>query len=152
MSLYEGMLDLYRDISEYNMIDVLDQLQMVGFGVENDAAMDFDKLNPLEFKECLDFIMAHYWEAHNNNNKSGSLQPFADYTSGKPYLLYLHLWSAQIGDKAFSDCVYSALPSEAAFSSSMSSSPSTDDTTPKKSWNASNKGREQSATKRMMET
>ena len=45
MSLYEGMLDLYRDISEYNVIDVLDQLQMVGYGVENDAAMDFDKLN-----------------------------------------------------------------------------------------------------------
>ena len=63
MSLYEGMLDLYRDISEYNMIDVLDQSQMVGYGVEQDAAMDFDKLNLSEFKECLDFIMAHYWEA-----------------------------------------------------------------------------------------
>ena len=45
MSLYEGMLDLYRDISEYNVTDVLDQLQMVGYGVKNDAAMDFDKLN-----------------------------------------------------------------------------------------------------------
>ena len=152
MSMYEGLLDLYRDISEYNMIDVLDQLQMVGYGVEDDAAIDFDKLNPLEFKECLDFMMAHYREAHNNKNKSGSHQPFADYTSGKQYLLYLHLWSAEIGDKAFSDCVYSALPSEAAFSSSMSSSPSTDDTTPKKSMKVSNKGREQSATKRMMET
>ena len=78
-------------------------------------------------------------------NKSGSHQPFADYTSGKPYLLYLHLQSAEIGDKAFADCVYSTLPSEAAFSSSTSSSLSTDDTTPKKSLNASNKGREQSA-------
>ena len=105
------------------MIDVLDQLQMVGYGVEDDAAMDFDELNPSEFKECLDFIMAHYWEAHNNNNnKSGSHQPFADYTSRKLYLLYLHLWFAEIGDKAFSDCVYSTLPSEAAFSSSTSSS------------------------------
>ena len=37
MSLYEGMLDLYKDISEYNMIDVLDQSQMVGYGVEEDA-------------------------------------------------------------------------------------------------------------------
>ena len=37
------------------MIDVLDQLQMVGYGVEDDAAIDFDKLNPSEFKECLDF-------------------------------------------------------------------------------------------------
>ena len=63
MSLYEGMLDLYKDISEYNMIDVLDQSQMVGYGVEEDAAIDFDKLNPSEFKECLDFIMAHYCEA-----------------------------------------------------------------------------------------
>ena len=72
MSLYEGMLGLYSDMSEYNMIDVLDQLQMVGYGVEDDAAMDFDELNLSEFKECLDFIMAHYWEAHNNNNKSGS--------------------------------------------------------------------------------
>ena len=97
MSLYEGMLDLYRDMLEYNMIDVLDQSQMVGYGVEDDAAMDFDELNPSEFKECLDFIMTHYREAHNNNNKSGSHQPFADYTSGKPYLLYLHLWSAEIG-------------------------------------------------------
>ena len=70
MSLYEGMLDLYRNMSEYNMIDVLDQLQMVGYGVEDDAAMDFDELNPSEFKECLDFIMAHYWEACNNKNKS----------------------------------------------------------------------------------
>ena len=112
MSLYEGMLNLYRDISEYNMIDVLDQSQMVGYGVEDDAAIDFDKLNPLEFKECLDFIMAHYQEAHNNNNKSRSHQPFADYTSRKPYLLYLHLWSAEIGDEAFSNCVYSILPSE----------------------------------------
>ena len=152
MSLYEGRLDLYKDISEYNMIDVLDQLQMVGYGVEDDAAIDFDKLNPSKFKECLDCIMAHYQEAHNNNNKSGSHQPFADYTSGKPYLLYLHLWSAEIGDKAFSNCVYSALPSETAFSSSTSSSLSTDDTTPKKSSNMSNKRREQSATKRMMES
>ena len=88
MSLYKGMLDLYRDISEYNMIDVLDQSQMVGYGVEDDAAMDFDQLNLSEFKECLDFIMAQYREACNNKNKSGSLQPFADYTSGK---LYLHL-------------------------------------------------------------
>ena len=69
MSLYEGMLDLYKDISEYNMIDVLDQSQMVGYGVEDDAAINFDKLNLLEFKECLDFIMAHYWEACNNKKK-----------------------------------------------------------------------------------
>ena len=52
MSLYEGRLDLYKDISEYNMIDVLDQSQMVGYGVEDDAAIDFDKLNPSKFKEC----------------------------------------------------------------------------------------------------
>ena len=25
-------------------------------------------------------------------------QPFADYTSRKPYLLYQHLWSTEIGD------------------------------------------------------
>ena len=152
MSLYEGMLNLYKEISEYNMIDVLDQSQMVGYGVEDDAAIDFDKLNPSEFQECLDYIMACYWEACNNKNKSGSQQPFADYTSRKPYLLFLHLQSAEIGDKAFSDCVYSALPSVTAFSSSMSSSLSTNDTTPKKSLNVSNKRREQSATKKMMES
>ena len=45
MSLYEGMLDLYKDITEYNMIDVVDQSQMVGYGVEDDAAIDFDQLN-----------------------------------------------------------------------------------------------------------
>ena len=106
------MVDLYKDMTEYNMIDVIDQSQMVGYGVEDDTAIDFDQLNPSEFKECLDFIMAHYWEACNNKNKSGSHQPFADYTSGKPYLLYLHLWSTEIGDKAFLDCVYSTLPSE----------------------------------------
>ena len=78
MSLYKGMLDLYKDISEYNMIDVVDQSQMVGCGVEDDAAIDFDKLNLSKFKECLDFIMAHYWEACNNKNKSGSHQPFTD--------------------------------------------------------------------------
>ena len=155
MSLYEGMLDLYKDISEYNMIDVIDQSQMVGYGVEDDTAIDFDQLNPSEFKECLDFIMAHYWEAHNNKNKSGSHQPFADYTSRKAYLLYLHLCSTEIGvgDMAFSNCVYSALPSETAFFSSTSSSLLTDDTTPEKSSNASNKrGEQQSATKRMMES
>ena len=153
MSLYEGMLDLYKDISEYNMIDVVDQSQMVGYGVEDDAAIDFNKLNPSEFKECLDFIMAHHREACNNKNKSGSHQPFADYTSGKPYLLYLHLCSTEIGDNAFSDCVYSALPSETAFSSSTSSSLLTDDTTPEKSLNASNKRREQQlVAKRMMES
>ena len=54
---------------EFNMIDVVDESQMVGFGVEDDAAIDFDQLNPLEFKECLDFILAHYQEAHNNNKK-----------------------------------------------------------------------------------
>ena len=96
--------------------------------------------------------MAHYWEVCNNKNKSGSHQPFADYTSRKPYLLYLHLRTAEIGDKAFSNCVYSALPSETAFSSSTSSSLSTDDTTPEKASNVSNKRREQLATKRMMES
>ena len=25
MSLYEGMVDLYKDMTEYNMIDVVDQ-------------------------------------------------------------------------------------------------------------------------------
>ena len=120
---------------------------MVGYGVEDDAAMDFDKLNPSEFKECLDFIMTHYCEAHNNKNRSGSHQPFVDYTSRKPYLLYLHLRSAEIGDKAFSDCIYSAPLSKAAFSSSMDNSLLTEDTTPEKSLNTSNKGREQSATK-----
>ena len=91
MSLYEGMVDLYKDMTEYNMVDVIDESQMVGYGVEDDAAIDFDQLNPLEFKECLDFIMVHYWEACNNKNKSGSHQPFVDYMSGKPYLLDLHL-------------------------------------------------------------
>ena len=135
------------------MIDVINQSQMVGYGVEDDTAIAFDKLNPSKFKECLDFIMAHYREACNIKNKSGSHQPFVDYTSGKPYLLYLYLHSTEIGDKAFSDCVYSALPSETAFSSSTSSSLSTDDTTPEKSLNAGNKRREQqSATKRMMES
>ena len=134
------------------MIDVLDQSQMVGYGVEDDAAMDFDKLNPSEFKECLDFIMAHYCEVYNNKNKSGSHQPFANYTSRKPYPQNLHLWSAEIGDKAFSDCICSAPLSKAAFSSSMDNSLLTEDITPKKSSNTSNKGREQSATKKMMET
>ena len=130
MSLYEGMVDLYKDMMEYNMVDVVDESQMVGYGVEDDAAIDFDQFNPSEFKECLDFIMAHYREAHNNKNKSGSHQPFADYTSGKPYLLYLHLQSTEIGDKAFSDCVYSTLPSGSFFSSNTSSSLLMDDTTP----------------------
>ena len=139
MFLYEGMVDVYKDMMEYNIIDVVDESQMVGYGVEDDTAIDFDQLNPLEFKECLDFIMAHYWEACNNKNKIGSNQPFADYTSGKPYLLYLHLRSTEIGDKAFSDCMYSTLPSESSFSSSTLSSLSTDDTTPERSSNASNK-------------
>ena len=91
MSLYKGMVDLYKDMMEYNMVDVVDQSQMVGYGVEDDTAIEFDLLNLSEFKECLDFIMAHYWEARNNKNKSGSHQPFADYTSRKPTLLYLHL-------------------------------------------------------------
>ena len=121
------------------MVDVIGESQMVGYGVEDDAAIDFDELNPLEFKECLDFIMAHYQEARNNKNKSGSHQPFVDYTSGKPYLLYLHLQSTEIRDKALSDCMYSTLPSESSFSSSTSSSLSTDDTTPEKSSNTSNK-------------
>ena len=138
MSLYEGMVDLYKDMMEYNMVDVIDQSQIVGYGVEDDAAIDFDQLNLWEFKECLDFIMAHYQEAHNNKNKSGSHQPFADYTSRKPYLLYLHLQSTEIGDKAFLDCVYSTLPSESSFSSSTSSSLLTDDTTPEKLSKASN--------------
>ena len=51
MSLYEGMADLYKDMTDYNMIDVADQSQMIGFGVDDDAAIDFDQLNPLEFKE-----------------------------------------------------------------------------------------------------
>ena len=153
MSLYEGMADLYKDMMEYNMIDVIKQSQMVGFRVEDDAAIDFDQLNPLEFKECLEFILAHYQEACNNKNKSGNHQPFADYTSGKPYLLYLHLHCTEIGDKAFSDCVYSTLPSETSFSSSTSSSLSMDDTTPEKSSKSSTKCREQqSATKRMVDS
>ena len=139
MSLYEKMVDLYKDMTEYNTIDVVDQSQMVGYGVEDDTAIDFDQLNLSEFKECLDFIMLHYWEACNNKIKSGSHQPFADYTSGKPYLLCLHLHSTEIGDKAFSDCVYSALPSETSFSSSTSSSLLIDDTTPEKLSKVSNK-------------
>ena len=153
MSLYEGMADLYKDMTDYNMIDIIDQSQMIGFGVDDDAAIDFDQLNPLEFKECLEFILAHYREACNNKNKSGNHQPFADYRSGKPYLLYLHLWSTEIGDKAFSDCVYSTLPSETSFSSSTSSSLSTDDTTSEKSSKSSNKCQEQQfLTRRMMDS
>ena len=139
MSLYEGMADLYKDMMDYNMIDVVNQSQMTGFGVGDDAAIDFDQLNPLEYKKCLEFILAHYWEARNNKTKSDNHQPFADYTSRKTYLLYLHLQSTEIGDKAFSDCVYSTLPSETSFSSSTSSSLSTDDTTPEKSSKSSNK-------------
>ena len=60
MSLYEGMADLYKDMMDFNMIDVVDESQMIGFGVDDDAAIDFDQLNPLEFKECLDFLLAHY--------------------------------------------------------------------------------------------
>ena len=37
MSLYEGMVDLYKDMMEYNMVDVVDQSQMVGYGVEDDT-------------------------------------------------------------------------------------------------------------------
>ena len=141
MSLYEGM------------VDVIDESQMIGFGVDDDAAIDFDQLNPLEFKECLDFILAHYREACNNKNKSRNHQPFADYTSRKPYLLYLHLWSTEIGDKAFSDCVYSTLPLETSFSSSTSSSLSTDDTTPEKSSKSSNRHQEQqSLNRRLMDS
>ena len=73
MSLYEGMADLYKDMMDYNMIDVVDQLQMIGFGVDDDAAIDFNQLDPLEFKECLEFILAHYWEACNKKNKSHQL-------------------------------------------------------------------------------
>ena len=160
MSLYEGMTDLYKDMTDFNMIDVVDESQMVGFGVEDDAAIDFDQLNPLEFKECLDFILAHYREARNNKNKSGNHQPFADYTNGKPYLLYLHLQSTEIGDKAFSDCVYSTLPLETSFSSSTSSSLSfssstssslsTDDTTPEKSSKSSSRRQEQQSMNRKL--
>ena len=153
MSLYEGMTDLYKDITDFNMIDVVDESQMIGFGVEDDAAIDFDELNPLEFKECLDFILAHYREARNNKNKSGNHQQFADYTNGKPYLLYLHLRSTEIGDKAFSDCVYSTLPSETSFSSSTSSSLSTDDITPEKSSKSSSRRQEQqSLNRRLMDS
>ena len=150
MSLYEGMADLYKDMMDYNMIDVADQSQMIGFGVDDDAAIDFDQLNPLEFKECVDFALAHYWEARNNKNKSGNHKPFAEYTSRKPYLLYLHLWSTEIGDNAFSDCVYSTLPSE---TSSTSSSLLMDDTTPEKSSKSSNKCQEQqSLNRRLMDS
>ena len=153
MSLYDGMADLYKDMTDYNMIDVVNQSQMIDFGVDDDAAIDFDQLNPLEFKECLDFILAHYREARNNKNKSGNHQPFADYMSGKPYLLYPHLSSTEIGDEAFSDCVYSTHPSETWFSSSTSSSLLTDDTTPEKSSKPSNKCRErQSLNRRMMDS
>ena len=153
MSLYEGMTDLYKDIMDFNMIDVVDESQMISFGVDDDAAIDFDQLNPLEFKECLDFILAHYQEARNNKNKSRNHQPFADYTNGKPYLLYLHLQSTEIGDKAFSDCVYLTLPSQTLFSSSTSSSLSTDDTTPEKSSKSSSRRQEQqSLNRRLMDS
>ena len=69
MSLYEGMADLYKDMMVYNMIDVINQSQMIGFGVDDDVAIDFDQLDPLEFKECLDFILAHYREARNNKKE-----------------------------------------------------------------------------------
>ena len=150
MSLYEGMTDLYKDMTEFNMIDVIDESQMVGFGVEDDGAIDFDQLNPLEFKECLDFILTHYREAHNNKNKSGNHQPFADYTNGKPYLLYLHLQSTEIGDQAFSDCVYSTLPLETSFSSSTSSYLSTDDATPEKSSKLLSRRQEQQSMNRKL--
>ena len=31
MSLYEGMADLYKDMTDFNMIDVIDESQMIGF-------------------------------------------------------------------------------------------------------------------------
>ena len=36
-------------MTEYNMIDVVDQSQMVGYGVEDDTAIDFDQLILVEF-------------------------------------------------------------------------------------------------------
>ena len=150
MSLYEGMTDLYKDMTEFNMIDVVNESQMVGFRAEDDTAIDFDQLNPLEFKKCHDFILAHYREARNNKNKSGNHQKFADYTNGKIYLLYLHLWSTEIGDKAFSDCVYSTLPLETSFCSSTSCSLSTDDTTPEKSSKSSSRRQEQQSMNRKL--
>ena len=58
MSLYEGMADLYKDMMDYNMNDAIDQSQMISFGVDDDAAIDFSQLNPLEFKySCWDAIL-----------------------------------------------------------------------------------------------
>ena len=91
MSLDEGMVDLYKDMMEYNMVDVVDQSQMVGYGVEDDAAIDFDQLNPLEFKECLDFIMVHYREACSNKNKSGSNQPMRTTQAGS-HTSYIYIY------------------------------------------------------------
>ena len=43
MSLYKGMADLYKDMMDYNIIDVVDQSQMIAFGVEDDTAIDFNE-------------------------------------------------------------------------------------------------------------
>ena len=94
MSLYEGMTDLYKDITDFNMIDVIDESQMIGFGVDDDAAMDFDQLNPLEFKECLDFILTHYREARNNKTRVGITSHLLITQTGS-HISYIYIYSQQ---------------------------------------------------------
>ena len=92
MSLYEGMADLYKDMTDYNMIDVIDQSQMIGFGVDDDAAIDFDQLNPLEFKECLEFILWHTTGRHATTKTRVAITSHLLITQAGSHISYIYIY------------------------------------------------------------
>jgi hypothetical protein len=98
---WDGLHSLYNEQDSYNeMVDPDGEL--IGYGVSTTDQLKDEFIDPIldgsEFKEVVLFLVAHYREARNNKNKSGSHSPFENFNSGKPWVLYFNMLLQSVGD------------------------------------------------------
>jgi len=79
--------------------------KLVGFSIEHDVCIDYDKLDHSKFKVCNIYLNHHYRIARNKNVASG-YGSFDGCVGGKAYLLYYHECLPKTGDKTLSSCAY----------------------------------------------
>ena len=82
---------------------------LIGHSIPSNVCTDCDVLKPDEFQACVDYILAHYREARNNQTKSGNHRPFDSYVGGKKWLLYFHSVLEELGDRNVKSCAYPTL-------------------------------------------
>ena len=132
-SLWTGLSHMYMSTDDIG----LNTLALTGdwylnyftheeFGI---PGTEFDELSGDQFMTLHKYVVAHYRIATNNKKKSGHHKEFNDFVKkDKPWLRYLHVLKEAIGDRSFSDCLYSELPNSSKLSSMSEFVDLTDDT------------------------